>query len=566
MNPLLVKKIIYPFYRFIRSDQVFETLKELEKNQWLSTQELKKLQWEKLKLLLHYVYKHVPYYAQLFSELGITPEDIRTPEDYRKIPFLTKKIIRENKEKMITTDPLKKGKPSNTGGSTGETLYFYKDIDSLHYNKANLIRLNRWCGIDIGDKEAVFWGTPFDKRKIDKIVDKVKHYMKNIIFLSTFDMSEKTMWKYVDILQDFKPKLLRGYPSALFTFANFLKKNNITLNFKLKAVISTGEKMFPFQRELFEEVFGDIIYERYGSNEFGNIAHECNHHHGLHIISDMFYIEIIKDGNPVEKGEVGEIIVTDLHNYYMPFLRYQVGDLGILSDAQCSCGRGFPLMEEVVGRSFDLVVTPSGKVLGGFFWTFISRAVPGIKQFQIIQKEKGSVIFKIVPDIDFKKESTKYLEKEIKAVAGQDFKVNFEIVDDIARAESGKHRFIISEVLTERMVMKSKIHKAVVTDINLEEIDSITIDEDLMEKVNLKEYEKVLVVDNTNGARLETIVLKGKKGSGIISMNGASSHLIHKGDEIIIMAFTWTDKEITPQVILVNERNEFVQFLEGGAF
>ena len=565
MNPAIVRNIIYPAYRFIQRDDVFLRLGALERNQWLSRKELEDLQWEKLKLLLDYVCKNVPYYKQLFDESDLQPNDIRTPEDMLKIPILTKDIIRKNSDRMITTDPARRGFAANTGGSTGETLYFFKDAGSASLNKADDIRLNRWGGIDIGDKEAVFWGMPFDMGHTRKITDRIKQYMKNIIYFSTFDMSEQTMMKYAEILIKFKPKLIRGYPSALFNFADFIKKRNIT-DINPEVIISTGEKSFPFQKALIKEVFNSKIYELYGSNEFSNIACECNHHKGFHLIIDRYYIEVLKDGRPAEKGEAGEIIITDLYNYYMPFLRYKIGDRGILSDKHCSCGRSFPMLEEIEGRSFDRIITLSGKVLGGFFWTYISRAVPGINQFQIVQKRKGCIDFNIVPGNDFKLESTKLLEKVIKDKAGENFKVDFKIVDKIPLTPSGKLRFIVSEILKERLLMKSKIHKAVVTDNNTNYFDSVTIDEDLMERVNLQEYEKVLVVDNTNGSRLETIAIKGKRGSRIISMNGAAAHMIKKGDEVIIIAFTWTDDIIKPRVILVDGENNFIQNLEGGVF
>lgn len=565
MNPAIIKNIIYPVYRFIRHDNVYPVLRELEKNQWLSGKELQDLQWEKLKQLLDYAYKNIPYYTQLLNELGLKPHDIQAPSDFRRLPVLTKDTIRKNRSKMITTDPARKGESANTGGSTGEPLFFYKDVSSVNYSKASLLRINKWCGVEIGDSEAVFWGTPFDISKRNIIIDRLKKYIQNMLFLSTFDMSDKTMLKYANTLQRFKPKLVRGYPSALFAFAHFLKKNKIT-DIKSKAVISTGEKSFPFQKELLKEVFGCDVFERYGSNEFGNIAHECDHHHGLHIISDMNYVEVLKDDKPAEKGEVGEIVVTSLINYYMPFLRYKIGDSGMLTDTVCSCGRGFPLMEEVVGRSFDMIVTPSGQVLGGFFWTFISRAVKGIKQFQVAQKERNRVEFKIVPDDDFKKESIRILQKEIREKAGNDLEVDFKIVDSIPLTPSGKLRFVISDIARERMVMKSKIHKAVVTGMNLDPVDSVTVDEELMGKAELMEYEKVLIVSNTTGARLETFVVKGKKGSGVISMNGATTQLIKVGHEIIIMSFAWTDENITPKAILVDGENKFVQYLEGAEF
>lgn len=123
-----------------------------------------------------------------------------------------------------------------------------------------------------------------------------------------------------------------------------------------------------------------------------------------------------------------------------------------------------------------------------------------------------------------------------------------------------------SEILKERLVLKSKIHKATVTETNLNHADSITIDEDIIKMVNLKEYENVLVVNNTNGARLETFVEKGKRGSGIISINGAATHLMKNADEITIMSFTWTNKILAPRAILVDKKNKFIKFLEGVVF
>lgn len=563
MNPWFIKNLIYPVQRFVRQDGVMNKVKELEGNQWLSRKKLNDLQWQKLIQLIENIYKNVPFYTDLFNGLGMKPGDIQGPEDFARIPLLTKSEIKDNIKNMITRDTSLKGFGANTGGSTGETLFFYKGVTG--YGLANVIRLNKWCGKDIGDREVIFWGTPFDIDKWNKISLKIKDRFQNVLHLSTFDMSEQSMSNYVNAIRRFSPRLIRGYPSALYTFAKYLQKNGIN-DIRPKSVLSTGEKSFEFQKELMKDVFDCDVYERYGSNEFGNIAHECSEHHGLHILTDLFYVEILRNNSPVETGETGEIVVTSLDNYYMPFVRYRVGDMGALTEAQCSCGRGFPMLEEIKGRSFDVIVTPSGKTLGGFFWTFISRAIPGIKQFQVFQKDMGRIVFKIVPDKSFKHESLKKLEREIKDKGGNDIKVDFDIVNEIPLTPSGKFRFIVSDISKERLVMKSKIHKAVVNDINEDMIDSVTVDEELMKMVNLKEYEKVLIVDNTNGARVETFVVKGEKGSGTVSINGASAHHIKKGDEIIIMSFTWTNHAIAPQVVLVDENNKFVEFLVGGEF
>ncbi|MCK4236402.1 MAG: aspartate 1-decarboxylase, partial [Candidatus Krumholzibacteria bacterium] len=330
-----------------------------------------------------------------------------------------------------------------------------------------------------------------------------------------------------------------GYPSALALFAEFCKKSRIKV-FRPKAVVTSGERTFPHQREIIEEVFSCPTFDRYGSREFSNVAHECEEHRGLHVCNDLFYVEVLHEsGRPAQSGEVGEIVVTDLSNLYMPFLRYRTGDLAVPTERTCPCGRGLPLLDRIEGRTFDAIVTPDGKSVGGFFWTWLSRAVPGIRQFQIEQRERSGIIFRIVPGPEWRDESEKHLEQKITENCGEGFRVDFVIVDDIPLAPTGKLKFIVSNI-EERLVIKSKIHKARITAQAPESVDCVMIDEELMERSDIATCEKVLIVDNTNGARIETFVMSGKRGSAQIVACGAATRHIHTGDEVSIMAFTWS--------------------------
>jgi len=245
----------------------------------------------------------------------------------------------------------------------------------------------------------------------------------------------------------------------------------------------------------------------------------------------------------------------------MPFLRYRTGDLAVPTTRACSCGRGLPLLDRIEGRTFDAIVTSDGKSAGGFFWTYLSRVVPGIKQFQIEQRERGGVIFRIVPGPEWKDEHRRELERKIKENMGGDFEVSFEMVGGIPLTPSGKFRFISSK-LGERLVVKSKIHKAKVTGSAKGSLDCIMIDEDLLERSNIAPYERVLLVDNTNGARADAFVVRGRKGSGEIVVSGAITHHVHPGDEIIVMAFTWSEQTSGFfKNILVDGENRFVRYL-----
>ncbi len=563
LHPFFVRNFVYPLYRGFRQDRVLEALEELERNQWLSRDELEDLQWSKVKWFLSQITKYVPYYRDLFLEYGINVDDIQSPHDFTRIPFLTKEIIRRSKDTLVSEDPLRKGFPSSTGGSTGEPLYFFGDVASGPLRRANTLRCYRWADIDIGDRKAYLWGTalniPFKKR----IVDGIKNYFNNILYLSTFDLSPERMSEYVKTLKRFRPKVLTGYPSALETFARFVKDRGLS-GVNLRAVVASGEELFPHQRELVEEVFDAPVFNRYGSREFSNVAHECAVHKGMHVFSDLYFVEIVdEEGKPVAPGETGELIVTDLSNLYMPFLRYRTGDMAVQSDRECECGRGLPLIERVEGRSFDVIRTPSGKDIGGFFWTWLSRAVPGIKRFQVVQRHIDGVIFNLVPGPEWKDEYRGVLEEKIKENCGQDFKVAFIIKEDIPLTASGKVRFIVSE-MSERMFIKSKIHKARITAEQPEKVDCLRVDSKLMELADIAPYERVLVVDMTSGSRVETFVLGDEAESGSITACGDVAKHLKKGDEVSIMSFTWSSLSSERfRNILVDEKNRFVRYLTG---
>jgi aspartate 1-decarboxylase len=245
----------------------------------------------------------------------------------------------------------------------------------------------------------------------------------------------------------------------------------------------------------------------------------------------------------------------------MPFVRYRTGDLAVSTGRVCPCGSGFPLLDRVEGRSFDAVVTAEGKRVGGFFWTWLSRAVPGIRRFQIEQRERSGIVFRFVPGPEWRGEYERELETKIKENCGRGFRVTFAKVEDVQLTPSGKSRFIISK-LDERLLAKSKIHQATITGEIPEKPDCLIIDGELMDRSDIAAGEQVLIVDITNGERIETFAARGPDGSGTIVACGAASKRVHAGDSISIMAFAWTDGRAERfSNILVDERNRFVRHL-----
>ena len=264
IDSLNIKCSIFKLYQLGRGSKLFRHLHELEKTQWLSTEEIKRIQWGKLKRLLDYVYHNVPYYKRIFNDLKLTPADINTPEDFRKLPLLTKDDIDKNISNIISERYSKNDLVENsTGGSTGRNLRFFNDRKRADIRAGVALRGDRWAGLDIGVKHAYLWGSPFDMAMQDKLRDKIFNKMVGCgLFLSSYNLSEGNMFIYAKQLLQYKPKVIIGYSSPLYLFATFLEKNKIK-GINPKSVISSAEVLYDYQRELIESVFGCKVFNRY---------------------------------------------------------------------------------------------------------------------------------------------------------------------------------------------------------------------------------------------------------------------------------------------------------------
>ena len=205
--------------------------------------------------------------------------------------------------------------------------------------------------------------------------------------------------------------------------------------------------MYPWQRTTIQRAFSCPVYNRYGCREFGAIAHECHTREGLHINSDRLILEILDTNyKTCPPNEIGEIVITDLDNYGMPLIRYQVGDRGAHAGYMCSCGRGLPLLHSIDGRILDVIRAPNGNILGGTFWTLLFKSKPGIAAFQVIQKNLSEITVNYIKDITTNKIPLDFFSSKIKEKCGPNFQVNYKEVKHIPKTESGKTRFIISEL------------------------------------------------------------------------------------------------------------------------
>lgn len=435
--------LIYAFVqKYIFKSRLISLLKKYRKTQYFSEKDIVDFQQEKLHKILKYAVDKVPFYKYL-SEQFYDNENGQTIYDKLSLfPIIDKNTIRNNFDlfKAEGVNP-KKVRSNATSGSTGQNFVFLSHNNS--HGQALQIRQNEWIGQKMFDKEIKIWGAAFDVKKTKKMIPRIKNSFKRTIVLSGYNLSDDKMKEYVLLIKKEKPKVLHSYSSILYLLAVYIEKNKLVLYPLI--IKSAGEKLFPFQREKIETVFKSKVFDFYGARDIPMVAQECEKHNGLHLMMENVYAEILNSENqPLEEGE-GDLVLTHFHNFAMPFIRYRIGDRALISNRKCTCGRNLKLIDEIVGRSFDIVQFPNGNRVGGTFWTFVMKSVKGINDFQVVQIsnckiEINCTLFDNEEKVDFKR-----LEDTIKTYSGNDLELVFVVVDSINPTSAGKRMFVISK-------------------------------------------------------------------------------------------------------------------------
>jgi phenylacetate-CoA ligase len=441
----LVTNIIFPLHERLKKHDTVRIREELEKTQWLSPQELKALQTARLKTFLIDVEQHVPYYQQLFNQLKFNPNNVTSLEDLTKLPLTAKPLIREQCEQLKADDAVGLAK-FNTGGSSGEPLIFYIGNKRVSHDVAAKWRATRWWDVDIGDPEAVIWGSPIELSGQDKI-KLVRDKLLRTHLIPAFEMSPAKIDGFIQQIKTLKPKMLFGYPSALAHIATHAEKTGQVLNdLGIKVAFVTSERLYDHQRAKIEQIFACPVANGYGGRDAGFIAHQCPEGQ-MHITAEDIIVEIIdNNGNVLPYDQAGEIVVTHLATRDFPFIRYRTGDVGVLSDEKCRCGRGLPLLKEIQGRTTDFIIAQDGTVLHGLALIYVLRDLGGVESFKITQHSIDNTTVQIVKNQQYNQENDAKIQSEFKQRLGQGVQINVEYVSEIAKEQSGKFRYVISHV------------------------------------------------------------------------------------------------------------------------
>ncbi|MBN2460514.1 MAG: phenylacetate--CoA ligase family protein [Candidatus Cloacimonetes bacterium] len=423
MNPIFLTKLL-----------------ALRHNQWLSPEKLVEIQTHKLQKIINYSYKNVKYYRQLFDSVGIKPRDIQNASDLMLIPISSRKTFQKQSpadmiSKLISMTKCKK---VTTAGSSGKPLTVF--LQQEDFNRFGLT----WARASLANGQRLF-----DKPVYIKFqppprfwFERLGIWKKNIISLMD-DIDRK-----IKQLVQLRPQIIRGNAFELATLAHYIKKHDIK-GISPGRIFSMGSLLDAKTRQLLEEVFHAEVFDFYAATEVGCIGWECPCHQGYHLNSDAVIVEFIRDNKIVAPGEMGRIICTSLDNYTMPFIRYDLGDIGIPDEKSCNCGRSLPMMKSILGRADDFFVTPAGKIISPSVIVNIVKNINGIQQFRLIQERTDLINALLVPSENYKEKNSADLRKTIKTIMGNSVTVKIELKGDIPQEENRKIRSLISNIKVE---------------------------------------------------------------------------------------------------------------------
>lgn len=416
----------------------------LLRNESLTREELDAMQLAKLRALVEHCWTHVPYYKRLFDRAGFKPAHLRSTGDLSSIPLLAREDLRDN------FDDLRAGNASqfepeqcSSGGATGKPVKFLLDRKAIALEKACVRRSWLRGGYKDGEPTANLRGLKLALKPGEySVINKGE----NSLYLSSYDLTPKTVEAYAEAFNRFRPALLNSYASSAALFASLLEHNELKIH-SPQTVVCASETLYPHQRERIESVFKSRVWDWYGLTELVGNASECERHHGYHISMEQGYFEVLDErGRAVAPGEVGEVVATGLHNFSMPLLRYRTGDLAEFTDEVCPCGRGSRMIKSIQGRVFEFIETPGGARLTASALNVHDNTWDNVIQFQYVQRQRDIVVLRVMKAERYTDADETRILDRMRARFGDEIRLRIEYVSEMPKTPRGKTRLIVREI------------------------------------------------------------------------------------------------------------------------
>jgi phenylacetate-CoA ligase len=437
----LLENLFLPAGDLFVGSKMMSRLKFLRKAQWWDRDVLVEEQKRLLSEVIRISYSEVPFYRELMERSNIKPEDIQSREALSKIPVVTKESIRNSYPHKTTRKTGFKTFENHTSGSTGYNFCVLVDSETSGWYRASFLAALEWAGWQIGDRHlqtGVYLERTLEKR--------LKDLLLGCHYVSAFHLKDEQLDAMLHILENDRIQFLWGYPSGMYFLARRAKQ--LGWNQPMKAAVTWGDTLFPEYRKMIESAFQTRVFDTYGCAEGIQIAAQCGEEKNYHIHSLDVIVEYLDDrGDPVKEGQTGNLVLTRLFAGPMPLIRYQVGDVGVSGASRsCVCGRQYEIMDSILGRETDFVLTPSGNRLIVHFFRAIIERFPEVDSFQVVQDSADSVWLRLVPSENFTKETPAAIVSVMKESGAAEMIFHTEVVNEIPLTAGGKRRFVISEL------------------------------------------------------------------------------------------------------------------------
>jgi phenylacetate-CoA ligase len=409
----------------------------MERSQWWSPDQVRDFQWAELQRVLEHAFRSVPYYRKKYA--GIALGDIKTREDFAKLPPLSREEVNAHRGELCSLSHKGRLIAHATGGSSGVPTRFFITLDSYDWRCAASTRAYSWSGYRAGERTLYLWGAPvgevsrFKRAKLDAYA-----FLRRERVVRTFVQTPELWQSTLEAALRFRPRFIVGYVSSLEQFSQFLLSRDLTVP-GVESVLAAAEPLRSATRDLIVRAFRAPLFDTYGSREFMSIAAECEHHHGLHIHAENLLVETEGHAN----GVPSELLITDLHNYGMPFIRYRIGDLGSLSDSVCPCGRGLPRIQRIEGRILEVLRTKDGRTIPGEFFPHLLKEIGEVREYQIQQSSLDEIVVSLVLSRSLSASSETLLRMELGKAFSPATRVTIKPVKAIPQLPSGKRRVTI---------------------------------------------------------------------------------------------------------------------------
>jgi len=438
----LLRDIVWPLVDLKNQSVRLREWRALERSQWDPPDVRQSRRSRQLQAALAHAYSTVPFYRQFWG----APPQMVDEAAFHQLPVLTKGDIRTHAAELVSAAwDESQLIEARTGGSTGKALRVLFDAECEDRRNAAALRSNAWAGWQPAQAAGALWGNP---PVAESLRDRLRAAIsERFLYLDTMALTAESVAIFVKELRRRRITVLFGHAHSLFIVAQLCHRGGIEPP-RLTCIVSTSMMLLKGERTFIESYFGCPVTDRYGCEEVGLIAAECERHEGLHINDDHLIVEILRDdGTPTEGGEVGQVVVTDLLNRGMPLIRYAVGDMSSWLPGACACGRQMPRLERVIGRTADFLKAEDGKLVAGV--SLVERtltAIKGLEQLQLVQHSLQELTARCVvaPEASVAIVSAE-LTVAIREAMGRMINVTVEVVPSLAQDVNGKYRFSICE-------------------------------------------------------------------------------------------------------------------------